>query len=70
MDDDPVRSQAARAAAELALVRVVHHYGDRPEFVVLGGLVPQLLCSAAGVAHAGTSAYGGGQRLRTASELS
>jgi len=55
MADEPVRSQAARAAAELALVRVVHHYGERPEFVVLGGLVPQLLCSAAGVAHAGTT---------------
>ena len=55
MDDEPMRSQAARAAAELALVRVVHHYGDRPEFVVLGGLVPQLLCSDAGVAHAGTT---------------
>ena len=55
MDDEPMRSQAARAAAELALVRVVHHYGDRPEFVVLGGLVPQLLCSGAGVAHAGTT---------------
>jgi hypothetical protein len=51
MDDEPIRSRAARAAAELALVRVVHHYGDRPEFVVLGGLVPQLLCSGAGVAH-------------------
>lgn len=55
MDDEPLRSQAARAAAELALVRVVHHYGARPEFVVLGGLVPQLLCSGAGVAHAGTT---------------
>ena len=55
MDDEPIRSQAARAAAELALVRVVHHYGDRPEFVVLGGLVPQLLCSGARVAHAGTT---------------
>jgi len=55
MDDEPIRSQAARAAAELALVRVVHHYGDRPEFVVLGGLVPQLLCSDAGVAHVGTT---------------
>ena len=55
MDDEPARSQTARAAAELALVRVVHHYGERPEFVVLGGLVPQLLCSGASVAHAGTT---------------
>ena len=49
------RSQAARAAAELALVRVVHHYGSLPEFVVLGGLVPQLLCSSANLRHAGTT---------------
>ena len=49
------RSQTARAAAELALVRVVHHYGSRPEFVVLGGLVPALLCSGADVRHAGTT---------------
>lgn len=40
---DPERSRAGRAAAELALVRVVHHYGTKPEFVVLGGLVPELL---------------------------
>ena len=32
------RSRAARAAAEAALVAVIHHYGQRPEFVVLGGL--------------------------------
>lgn len=44
-DDDPPRSATARAAAELALVRVVHHYGGRPEFVLLGGLVPALLCA-------------------------
>lgn len=35
MDEVP-RSRIARAAAEAALVRVVHHYGGRPEFVVLG----------------------------------
>jgi len=40
---DAERSRAARAASERALVRVVHHYGARPEFVVLGGLVPELL---------------------------
>lgn len=41
--------------AEAALVRVVHHYGNRPEFVVLGGLVPELWCSASAYAHAGTT---------------
>ena len=53
--DDPPRSRAARRAAEDALVRVVHHYGETPEFVLLGGLVPELLCSEAGVIHAGTT---------------
>jgi hypothetical protein len=46
---------AARAAAELALVRFVHHYGGRPEFVLLGGLVPALLCAHSDVHHAGTT---------------
>ena len=55
MVDEPVRSRAARQAAERALIRVVHHYGARPEFVVLGGLVPELLCSASTFAHAGTT---------------
>lgn len=55
MSEDPPRSLAARAAAELALVRVVHHYGTLPEFVVLGGLVPQLLCATAPLMHAGTT---------------
>lgn len=54
-DDEPPRSLAARAAAELALVRVVHHYGGRPEFVLLGGLVPALLCANSGARHAGTT---------------
>ena len=54
-DDEPLRSQAARAAAELALVRVVQHYGGRPEFVLLGGLVPALLCVQSGARHAGTT---------------
>lgn len=54
-DDEPLRTQAARAAAELALVRVVHHYGEKPEFILLGGLVPALLCSASDVQHAGTT---------------
>lgn len=55
MDDEPERSRAARRAAERALVRVVHHYGGRPEFVVLGGLVPELLCTGSGYQHAGTT---------------
>jgi hypothetical protein len=40
--DEAPRSRAAREAAERALVRIVHHYGSRPEFVVLGGLLPEL----------------------------
>ncbi len=54
VDDPPVRSRAAREAAERALVRVVNHYGERPEFVVLGGLVPELLCAGSEFQHAGT----------------
>ena len=49
MNSDPNRSRAARESAERALVQVVHEYGKRPEFVVLGGLVPELLCSTNGV---------------------
>jgi hypothetical protein len=37
------------------LVRVVHHYGEKPGFVLLGGLVPPLLCSQSGFRHAGTT---------------
>ena len=55
MADEIPRSRQARAAAEEALVRVVHHYGSKPEFVVLGGLVPELLCSASPHQHAGTT---------------
>lgn len=55
MDDEPERSRLARVAAEAALVRVVHHYGARPEFVLLGGLVPELLCSQSNYKHAGTT---------------
>lgn len=55
MADETPRSRAAREAAELALVRVVHHYGERPEFVVLGGLVPEILCSESERQHAGTT---------------
>lgn len=55
MVDEASRTRMARAAAEAALVRVVHHYEDRPEFVVLGGLVPELLCSESPYNHAGTT---------------
>ena len=54
MADEPPRSREARAAAEAALVRVVHHYGATPEFVLLGGLVPELLCVGSTFRHAGT----------------
>jgi hypothetical protein len=54
-DNETPRSAAARRAAELALVRVVHHYGGRPEFVLLGGLVPALLCANSAWRHAGTT---------------
>jgi hypothetical protein len=50
-----VRSRSARKAAEEALVRVVHHYGETPEFVLIGGLVPELLCDNSEVIHAGTT---------------
>lgn len=55
MNDGLPRSRQARLAAEQALVRVVHHYGETPEFVVLGGLVPELLCSRSAHQHAGTT---------------
>lgn len=55
MAEDQPRSRAARAAAERALIRVVHHYGARPEFVLLGGLVPDLLCSESDLIHSGTT---------------
>lgn len=58
MIDEVPRSRVARVAAETALVRIVHHYGERPEFVVLGGLVPELLCSAISYRHAGTTRPG------------
>ncbi len=54
MEAPPERSRIARQLAEAALVRVIHHYGTRPEFVVLGGLVPELLCAESTIQHAGT----------------
>ena len=40
---------------EIALVRWVHAYGTIPEVVLLGGLVPDLVCSKAALAHVGTT---------------
>jgi hypothetical protein len=55
VDDEEPRSRSARSAAERALVRIAHHYGAEPEFVVLGGLVPDLLCTKTKFTHAGTT---------------
>jgi hypothetical protein len=52
---DPVRSRQARELAERALVRLVAAYGEIPGFVLLGGLVPDLLCSEAADRHVGTT---------------
>lgn len=54
-DEDPPRSLAAREAAEMALIRIANYYGGRPEFVLLSGLVPALLCAQSGARHAGTT---------------
>ena len=53
-ESTPERSREGRDAAERALVRIVRHYGGRPEFVLVGGLVPELLCSNSEFLHAGT----------------
>jgi len=55
VSEEPERTGRARRAAELALVRVCNHYGERPNFVLLGGLVPAMLCSDSGRLHAGTT---------------
>lgn len=55
MSEELERTGRARRAAELALVRVCNQYGERPNFVLLGGLVPALLCSERGLLHAGTT---------------
>lgn len=55
MPNEAPRSRAAREAAERALVRVIHEYGSRPQFVLLGGLVPELLCAGSDFRHAGTT---------------
>jgi hypothetical protein len=49
------RSRDARRLAETALVRLIHAYGSVPEFVLLGGLVPDLLCARSSSAHIGTT---------------
>lgn len=54
-EEEPERSRRARAAAELALVSVAYYYGAKPGFVLLGGLVPELLCSDSAWLHAGTT---------------
>jgi hypothetical protein len=55
VSEESERTGRARRAAELALVRVCSHYGERPNFVLLGGLVPAMLCSDSGRLHAGTT---------------
>jgi len=52
---EPLRSRLARALAESALIRLVTAYGETPEFVLLGGLVPDLLCGRADRQHVGTT---------------
>jgi hypothetical protein len=52
---EPPRSRRARDVAETALVRLVSGYGETPEFVLLGGLVPDLLCGNAVRQHVGTT---------------
>ncbi|HYO85854.1 MAG TPA: hypothetical protein VES01_05275 [Dermatophilaceae bacterium] len=55
MSEELERTGRARRAAELALVRVCSHYGERPNFVLLGGLVPAMLCTDSGRLHADTT---------------
>jgi hypothetical protein len=50
---EPPRSRDARRLAETALVRIVDAYGTVPEFVLLGGLVPDFLCSRSSTLHVG-----------------
>lgn len=56
MDGEAERTRDARALAEAALVRISQHFGstDIP-LVVLGGLVPELLCATTDVRHQGTT---------------
>ena len=52
---EPARSRQARHLAEASLVRIVRGYGTVPEFVLIGGLVPDLLCSRSDQLHVGTT---------------
>jgi hypothetical protein len=52
---EPARSRQARDLAEASLVRIVRGYGTVPEFVLIGGLVPDLLCSRSDQLHVGTT---------------
>jgi len=54
---DHVRSRQARELAERALVRLVDTYGTIPDLVLLGGLVPDLLCSRAEQRHVGSQHF-------------
>lgn len=49
---EPPRTRRARELASAALVRLVRSYEGMPEFVLLGGLVPDLLCTRATHEHA------------------
>ena len=55
LESEDFRSRAARESAERALVHVLQQYAGRPEFVVLGGLVPEFLCAESAFSHAGTT---------------
>ncbi len=51
----PERTQRSRALAEAALVRVAVGFGDVDvPIVVIGGLVPAVLCAASPIPHQGT----------------
>lgn len=52
---EPTRSRDSRQLAESALVRLIDAYGDVPGFVLLGGLVPDLLCARSSTTHVGTT---------------
>jgi hypothetical protein len=52
---EPTRSRDTRQLAESALVRLIDAYGEVPGFVLLGGLVPDLLCARSSTSHVGTT---------------
>ena len=52
---EPARSRQSRQLAEAALGRIVIAFRSTPEFVLLGGLVPDLFCTQAGVRDEGTT---------------